>query len=206
MKTPRRNFLFFILSAAIFLLHLSLVPAIAKLQLRRPGPSQEDIDYIHTSCQNTLYPETCINSFQFYADAVQQDPRQLAFYAILKSLRKTKSLASYIISNVAGYEAQIQALYNAVNQIRDSFTQMEKLIEFDCGGESLGFQINKVQTWMSAALTNIDNVTCTHVFKDVEPLKSNVCDRVTTVKELTSNAVTLVNNYANMIYQLRNEL
>lgn len=68
------------------------------------------------------------------------------------------------------------------------------------------FQISKVQTWMSAALTNIEDVTCTHVFKDVEPLKSNVCDRVTTVKELTSNAVTLVNNYANMIYQLRNEL
>ena len=63
------------------------------------------------------------------------------------------------------------------------------------GVESFGFQMSNVQTWMSAALTDED--TCTDGFEDVAngSLKSDVCDRVTKVHKITSNALALVNSY-----------
>ncbi|KAE8719259.1 21 kDa protein [Hibiscus syriacus] len=63
------------------------------------------------------------------------------------------------------------------------------------GSESFRFQMGNVQTWMSAALT--DEETCTDGFEDVGdgPLKAAVCEGGN-VKKFTSNALALVNSYA----------
>ncbi|KAM7526500.1 hypothetical protein LguiA_016402 [Lonicera macranthoides] len=85
---------------------------------------------------------------------------------------------------------------DAVDQIRGSLKQMRQLGAGSSSGESLWFQVSNVQTYMSAALTNED--TCTDGLEDVEsgPLKADVYDRVVKVKEVTSNALALVNSYA----------
>lgn len=59
------------------------------------------------------------------------------------------------------------------------------------------FQMSNVQTWMSAALT--DQETCTDGFEGVPdcPLKSDVNEKSTCVKQVTSNALALVNSFAN---------
>ncbi|KAK4409720.1 Pectinesterase inhibitor 3 [Sesamum angolense] len=84
-------------------------------------------------------------------------------------------------------------LGDAVDQIRGSVKQMRRLKSG--AGEELRFQLSNVQTWMSAALTNED--TCVDGFEDVEEgaLKSDVCDRTLKVKEVTSNALALVNSF-----------
>ena len=66
-------------------------------------------------------------------------------------------------------------------------------------GESLRFQLSNVQTWMSAALTNEE--TCTDGFEDIpdNEVKADVCGRAVKVKEVTSNALALVNGFANSI-------
>lgn len=57
--------------------------------------------------------------------------------------------------------------------------------------------MSNVQTWMSAALT--DEETCTDGFEDVPngPVKSDVSAKATGVKQVTSNALALVNSFVN---------
>ncbi|KAI3816592.1 hypothetical protein L1987_16294 [Smallanthus sonchifolius] len=85
---------------------------------------------------------------------------------------------------------------DAVDEINKSQKEMKKL---GWTGESVRFQLSNVQTWMSAALTNED--TCVDGFEDVadSDVKAKVRDRVVAVKEVTSNALALVNSYANTI-------
>jgi len=80
--------------------------------------------------------------------------------------------------------------------MRGSLKQMRQL---GSGGESLLFQMSNVQTWMSAALTNEE--TCTDGFEDVADgdVKTDVSARVVKVKEVTSNALALVNSYASKV-------
>ncbi|KAK4430322.1 Pectinesterase inhibitor 9 [Sesamum alatum] len=167
------------------------------------GPANAT-DFIRTNCQTTLYPQLCYHSLAGYANAVQQDPARLARVAVGISLSRAKSATLYVanLSRQADYAADprgasalhdcFTVLGDAVDQIRGSVKQMRRLTG---AGEELRFQLSNVQTWMSAALTNED--TCVDGFEDVEDgaLKSDVCDRTLKVKEVTSNALALVNSF-----------
>ncbi|KAF4360838.1 hypothetical protein F8388_015161 [Cannabis sativa] len=172
-------------------------------------------DFIRTSCGTTLYPDLCFSSLSRYAAAVGKDPAHLARAAVSLSLSKTKHMAAYV-SNVtrladygsgatAGNPRAAAALHDcysnfddAVDEIRGSLRQMRHInvVGAVAGGEVFRFQMSNVQTWMSAALT--DQETCTDGFEDVSdcPVKADVIDRATEVKKHTSNALALVNRYA----------
>jgi pectinesterase inhibitor-like protein len=165
-------------------------------------------DFIRTSCTATLYPDLCYNSLSGYANAVQTDPARLARVAIAVSLSKTRYTARYLtnVTRRADYGADPRAASalhdcfsvfgDAIDQMRGSLKQMRQL---GSGGESLLFQMSNVQTWMSAALTNEE--TCTDGFEDVADgdVKTDVSARVVKVKEVTSNALALVNSYASKV-------
>ncbi|KAJ7954293.1 21 kDa protein-like [Quillaja saponaria] len=165
-------------------------------------------DFIRTSCATTLYPELCYSSLSRYANAVQNNPAQLARIAIAISLSKARQITSYVnnLTREADYGANSRAasalhdcfstLGDAVDEMRGSIKQMNQLAAAGTGAGSFRFQMSNVQTWMSAALT--DEETCTDGFEDVSdgPLKTDVCDRVTNVKKFTSNALALVNSCA----------
>ncbi|MBA0711449.1 hypothetical protein Golax_010633 [Gossypium laxum] len=138
-------------------------------------------DFIRTSCYATLYPDICYTSLYGYANAIQQDPARLARAAISVSLSKARNMAVYNMGD-------------AVDEIRGSLKQMQRVVA--PGSESFRFQMGNVQTWMSAALT--DEETCTDGFEDVAdgPMKTEVCKRAAKVKKFTSNALALVNSYA----------
>ncbi|TYH39491.1 hypothetical protein ES332_D12G182900v1 [Gossypium tomentosum] len=140
-------------------------------------------DYIRTSCSATLYPDLCYTSLSGYANPVQQDPARLARIAIGVSLSKARRMASYVsnLTRETAYGADPQA---------------SAALHDSPGSESFRFQMGNVQTWMSAALT--DEETCTDGFEDVRegPLKTEVYERAVEVKKLTSNALALVNSYA----------
>ncbi|XP_045820422.1 pectinesterase inhibitor 7-like [Trifolium pratense] len=170
--------------------------------------NNDDTEYIRSSCNTTLYPDICYTSLSRYANAVQQNPGQLARIAIAVSFSKVHRTASYLsnLTRVADYSGNSRAalalrdcfsnLDDAVDEIRGSIKQMRQLGAAGSGTNSFLFQMSNVQTWMSAALT--DEETCTDGFQDVEdcPMKSDVEKRVTKVKKFTSNALALVNGYA----------
>ncbi|KAL6189881.1 hypothetical protein ACLB2K_036282 [Fragaria x ananassa] len=170
-----------------------------------PAPSNNDSDFIRTSCGTTLYPELCYTSLSRYANAVQSSPAQLAKVAISVSLSNAKRMAAFVSNllrhaNYGSDHRSAAALHDcfsnfddAVDQIRDSLNQMKTL---GSGQGSVRFQMSNVQTWMSAALT--DQETCTDGFQDVPDgtVKSEVVKRSEKVKKVTSNALALVNSVA----------
>lgn len=180
-----------------------------------PATNPSDTEFIRTSCGTTLYPTLCYTSLSRYASAIQQSPAQLALVAIRVSLSKAKHMTVYVsnLTRQADYGADPRAtsalhdcssnFADAVDEITGSVKQMRRLgssvVVAGAGApseESIRFQISNVQTWMSAALTDQD--TCTDGFEDVAecPLKKDVCDRTANVKKFTSNALALVNSYA----------
>ncbi|KAK1419870.1 hypothetical protein QVD17_29276 [Tagetes erecta] len=164
-------------------------------------PISGEITYIRTSCNTTRYPETCFTSLSKYSSTVKHDPNRLATAAIHVALTTATHTAIYIskmpnnTTDIAAVRDCSSVFVDAVDEIRKSQKEMKRLGWI---GESVRFQLSNVQTWMSAALTNED--TCIDGFDDVEgDVKREVCDLVVVVKEVTSNALALVNSYANMI-------
>ncbi|KAJ7942916.1 21 kDa protein [Quillaja saponaria] len=205
MKTTQRPFFLLTLFSATLLCHLQPIPAVRTYS----DHTETNVnDFIRTSCGTTLYPDLCYNSLSRYSNAVQQNPAQLARIAIAVSLSKARHMTSYVsnLTRQADYRANSRAtsalhdcfsnLGDAVDEIRGSLKQMRQLGAAGAGAESFRFQMSNVQTWMSAALT--DEETCTDGFEDVPEgtVKVDVCDRVTKVKKLTSNALALVNSFA----------
>ncbi|XP_061344957.1 21 kDa protein-like [Gastrolobium bilobum] len=172
--------------------------------------SDDNTDFIRTSCNTTLYPKVCYSSLSRHANAVQQNPGQLARVAIAVSLLKVQSAASYL-SNLtlkAGNSPAAKEVHDcfsklddAVDQIRDSLKQMRQIgssgVGAGDGTSSFRFQMSNVLTWMSAAITN--EGTCMDGLNDVSegPVKTDVSRRVTKVKKITSNALALANSYSN---------
>ncbi|XP_073146990.1 21 kDa protein [Henckelia pumila] len=187
-----------------FFFHLHLRPSAAG-----PTPSSSNVnaaatDYIRASCHTTQYPDLCYTSLASYADSVQQNPARLARAAIGVSLSRASRLAIYVrnLTSRGDYGPDPRAgaalhdcfsvFGDAVEQMRGSLEQMRRL---KGAGEELAFEMSNVQTWMSAALTNEE--TCTDGFEEVADgaVKADVCDRVVKVKEVTSNALSLVNSF-----------
>ncbi|KAK9935458.1 hypothetical protein M0R45_022561 [Rubus argutus] len=193
------------LSLLTFFFVLHSTPAVGSSAPAPTTATANGSDFIRSSCDTTLYPELCYTSLSRYASAVQSSPSQLAKVAIGVSLSKAKRMAVFVsnLSRHADYGSDHRAaaaihdcfsnLDDAVDQIRDSLKQMRSL---GSGAGSLRFQMSNVQTWMSAALT--DQETCTDGFEDVADgsVKSDVVERAEKVKQVTSNALALVNSVA----------
>ncbi|XP_020219997.1 pectinesterase inhibitor 7 [Cajanus cajan] len=166
-----------------------------------------DIDFIRASCNTTLYPDLCFSSLSRFAAAVHRSHANLARVAVAVSLSKAHGAAAYLSHQTAAADSEsgggggalhdcFANLEDAVDEIRGSLKQMRRLGP-DSESGSVRFGLSNVLTWMSAALT--DEETCTDGFEGVPegPVKTNVCDRVTRVKKFTSNALALVNGFAN---------
>ncbi|OWM67825.1 21 kDa protein-like [Punica granatum] len=189
-----------------FLVLLLSVPAVRSANILYAEDSNAT-DYIRTSCAATLYKDVCYSTLCRYARAIRNDPDRLARVAISVSLSRARRMAEYVsnLSRQADYGAGPRAAAalhdcftnfgDAVDEIKGSLNQMRGLDT--SSQESFRFQMSNVQTWMSAALT--DEETCTDGFEDVPegPVKSDVNNRATGVKQVTSNALALVNSFVN---------
>ncbi|KAM7277354.1 hypothetical protein ACFE04_019220 [Oxalis oulophora] len=200
------------LFAAIILFLLSTLLSMISISTATDSDNINNIEFIRTSCNTTLYSDLCYTTLSGYATTVQQNPSKLAKLAISISLSNARYLTSYFsnLTREADYNNDdhraIAALHdcysnlgNAVSEMKGSLKQMRQIEEGGGGGGSSStfrFLMSNVQTWMSAALTDED--TCTEGFKDVtndDTMKKDVNDRVVEVKMLTSNALALVNRY-----------
>jgi pectinesterase inhibitor-like protein len=201
-----------------FLLIFGSISAV-RLLPRPNTTTTNDLDFIRTSCNATLYPDVCFTSLSGYASAVQDSPARLAKLAIGVSLSQAKSTAAFLskLSRSAakysgdGHQTASAVIRDCVSNVEDAVDEMRgslrQLRDMNGRGggtaarrsvETFRFQMSNVQTWMSAALTDED--TCTDGFEDMDEgglIKTTVCDRLEEVKRLTSNALALVNTYAN---------
>ncbi|XP_006305566.2 21 kDa protein [Capsella rubella] len=185
---------------------LFLFRTISAVRFPPAEPTINDLDFIRTSCNATLYPDVCYTSLAGYASAVQDNPARLAKLAIGVSLSRAKYTASFLsklsrrsaaVSSAAVHDC-VSNMGDAVDQMRGSLRQLREMNHRRPGAPAFRFQMSNVQTWMSAALT--DEETCTdgitEAMEDGET-KTAICERVGDVKMFTSNALALVNTYAN---------
>lgn len=145
---------------------------------------------------------------------MHQDPSLLARAAIFVSFFKTRSIALYV--GYLSHESRegtregddpcasmpvhdcFTLLSDAVDHLLSSLRQM---VDLNGSSEKMKYGLSNVQTKMSAALTNED--TCTDGFEEMgddPPVKADVCHRMVEVKEVTSNALALVNNFVKKMW------
>ncbi|MFS7924125.1 putative pectinesterase [Helianthus anomalus] len=164
------------------------------------------LDFIKTSCKTTRHPALCVNSLSNYASSIQGNDRQLAKAAIAVSLNNAKSAAAYV-SKLAGTTSNIkpresEALKDCVNSmtscvasLTQSIQELGKMAQFK--GQNFVWHMNNVQTWVSSALTNQN--TCIGGFSDSSmkgQLKDVVNKKMSSVSQVTSNALALVNRFS----------
>ncbi|XP_068661210.1 pectinesterase inhibitor 7-like [Aristolochia californica] len=201
-----------VIAGALFVVLCFLLPDTisAMLPAQRPALSPESAnrvnysssEFINNSCGKTEYPDVCLSTLRGYADTVHDNPRQLAQMAISVTLRRSRrasAYVSYVIHSNTVNDHYVQevlgdcqdTLGNAVDEIKDSLGELRKMT--DPGSGEFKFQLSNAQTWMSAALSNVD--TCSDEFDKVQAsqLKSNVVDRVKRMRTVTANALALVN-------------
>ncbi|XP_020599400.1 21 kDa protein-like [Phalaenopsis equestris] len=84
----------------------------------------------------------------------------------------------------------MENLGDSIGQLKDSLSEMSNMRD----GKDLGYKINSIQTWVSAALTDDDSCMDGFGGKSMDgSVKTAVRGRVVNVAHLTSNALAILN-------------
>ncbi|XP_049361791.1 21 kDa protein-like [Solanum verrucosum] len=164
------------------------------------------IKFIKVSCKATLYPVLCVQCLSAFANTVKQSEQQLAHAALSVSLSKAKSTMIFVskLNRMRGLKPrEKQAVKDCLDTMSDSIDQINKSIpelghtgQFSTG-QDFRWHVSNVQTWVSAALT--DENTCLDGFSG-RGMNGNVKAalrlRILHVAQVTSNALALVNRFA----------
>lgn len=170
----------------------------------RPVQSEGNTQFIKTLCRVTTYPDLCITTLSSYATKIQASPKLLASTALsvaLKTALATSTTMTKLSKSQGLNPREAAALYDCVDLLRDAVGELQKSIS-EMGrneGNNFALQMNNVQTWVSAALTNED--TCMDGFSGKSMngnVKATVRSQISNVAHLTSIGLALVNNYASV--------
>ncbi|XP_076948457.1 21 kDa protein-like [Bidens hawaiensis] len=161
--------------------------------------------FIKSSCASVTYPALCEQSLSPFANSIQSSPAQLARTALAVSLKRSQSTQAYLnkLKKLNGLKPRERsAIGDCLEEVSDSLDRVSKSIKElkNCDkvkGQEFIFHMSNVQTWVSSALT--DENTCMDGFggRAMEGrVKSSVRAQITSVAHVTSNALALVNNFA----------
>lgn len=185
----------------LFLLLQNLTTGIAGGTVNKNLPSSTS--FIRAACKETLYPTLCVQCLSTYAHTIQQSERQLARAALAVSLSRARSAASFVSKFYrvgAGIKPrEYQAVRDCIDNMGDSVDQLSQSLRElgKTNRQDFMWHMSNVQTWVSAALT--DDNTCLDGFSGSSmngKLKSAIRSRVVHVSQVTSNALALVNRFA----------
>ncbi|XP_065870495.1 21 kDa protein-like [Euphorbia lathyris] len=178
--------------------HLNSISAARNLN---PKTNRE---FIRSSCSSTIYPQLCYSSLYIHATKINASPELLANAALNVTLLSAKSTSKSMLKlshrhgmkprEVGAMQDCVEVLSDAVYELSNSINEMGK-----AKGSNFQLMINNIQTWVSAAMT--DETTCTEGFSGQMmngKLKTNVRRQIVKIAHLTSNALSLVNNYATL--------
>ncbi|GJM91192.1 hypothetical protein PR202_ga07543 [Eleusine coracana subsp. coracana] len=180
----------------------------------RPLPSDEAAaaaGFVRSWCGGTEYPALCDATVGPYAAEVGSSPARLSWAALTVTLDGARNAsaamrrmaASGRLPHVAAEAARdcVGMLGDAVEMLRQSVEAMARLGEDEQqksngkSSSSVRFQVDSVQTWASAALTDDD--TCLEGFRAVEAgARETVRGHVAGVAHLTANALAILNAMA----------
>ncbi|CAM8975260.1 unnamed protein product [Rhodiola kirilowii] len=193
------------ITALTFFIFLQLYSCIATNPKNQPIPT--NTDYIKASCNGTLYPYLCYKSLCTYATKIHTSPRQLAHTALLVALKEAKSTSRLMSKlskshNLKPTEAAamtdcVEEVSDSIDEMRDSVGELQQINSTS----DFNMQISDIQTWVSAALTYED--TCMDGFEETSVRKSDVKyiarNHILRIAHLTSNALALVNKFAEKV-------
>ncbi|XP_057811361.1 pectinesterase inhibitor 10-like [Salvia miltiorrhiza] len=178
--------------AARFLLHQSLI-LLCILHSICANPAY--VNYVSKSCKTTQYPKLCIKTLSKHAGEIKSSPKRLAVTALVSTFNATQTTSKVLRELPGGgpvVSECVEVVSDAVYELRRSLKRLNQSRK----GTQFSLQINDVQTWVSAALTDDD--TCLDDF--TAKGRSRILARgfVLTVARLTSIALTFINKYANI--------
>ncbi|XP_042503801.1 pectinesterase inhibitor 9-like [Macadamia integrifolia] len=186
---------------------LSILSIAAGMAESAAANRSSSIQYIKSSCSITRYPTLCVQTLSPYANKIQRNnPQQLAQAALSVSLSKSRSASAYV-SKMTRLKTlktrEYEALKDCVDNMKDSVDRLSGSIKEmgqtskSTGQSEFSWHMSNVQTWVSAALT--DDNTCVDGFSGHSldgNVKTAIKGTITTVAQVTSNALALINRYA----------
>ncbi|VVA93674.1 unnamed protein product [Arabis nemorensis] len=164
--------------------------------------------FIESSCQTTRYPLVCVHTLSAYATKIRHNNDQdLAQTALTVSLARAKSVAIFVAKltkesprfkrrEYLAIKDCIEVLGNSVDRLAQSVKELGRA-GHAVASEDFMWKMSNVQTWVSAALT--DETTCVDGFsgRAMEgKVKRMIRFKVVHVAQVTSNALALVNQFA----------
>ncbi|KAK9292331.1 hypothetical protein L1049_020297 [Liquidambar formosana] len=191
-----------LLPSLLLLLPILYIAGTAESSVATPSAAT---NFIKASCSTTRYPALCVQSLSVYASAIQQSPRQLAQTALSVSLARAQTTKTFV-SKVTKFKGlkkrEIEAVKDCLEEMGDTVDRLSKSVkELNNIGKSKGqdflWHMSNVETWVSAALT--DENTCVDGFAGRAldgKVKAAIRARVVNVAQVTSNALALVNKFA----------
>ncbi|KAL1816333.1 hypothetical protein DCAR_0520719 [Daucus carota subsp. sativus] len=164
------------------------------------GAEKASTKFIKTSCSTTNYPSLCFTSLSSHTNAIQTSSRLLAQTALSVALNHVALTSSALVrlSKAPGMKPRevgpmndcLEELTDSIDELKRSMGEMSQLN----GSPNYALLISDIQTWVSAALTDED--TCMDGFDGKAGNTKNVVrGRILNVVHLTSNALSLINNY-----------
>ncbi|CAN8308422.1 unnamed protein product [Cochlearia groenlandica] len=193
-----------------FLLFLPLVSpfSIAKPSSSSPNPSNNNIDFIVSSCHVTRYQTLCIKCLAPFANKIRHNENRLAQTALAVTLVRVRSTTVHVAKLIKARRIKRReylAVKDCVENLGDGLAMLSQSMREmkHVGGSRRGdkeeflWRLSNVETWVSAALT--DETTCLDGFdgKVMDGVvKLVIRRRVVHVARVTSNALALVNRFA----------
>ncbi|KAG7014820.1 hypothetical protein SDJN02_22449, partial [Cucurbita argyrosperma subsp. argyrosperma] len=188
--------------SASLLLLLSILTIAATTSAARNGGAS---NFIKSKCSAATYPDLCVQSLSTFASTIQQNPRQLVQTALVVSLSRAQSTRSFVwkMTKFSGLKKrEYAALRDCMEEVGDTVDRLSKSVEElkrVSGSKQKDFQwhMSNVETWVSAAMT--DENTCSDGFAGSAlngRIKSSIRARIVDVSRVISNALSLINKYA----------
>ncbi|KAL6906533.1 hypothetical protein ACP4OV_004134 [Aristida adscensionis] len=184
--------------------------------------------FVRSWCAGTEYPSLCDATLAPYAGAVGASPARLAWAALTAAMGGARNATAAMRGMAAAMESGrggpgpvaaaeaaqdcVSMLGDAVGMLRQSADAMARLGEEEDkgqqaaasgggGGRDVRFQVDSVQTWASAALTDAD--MCIEGFRGEAAggggAREAVRGHVAGVQHLAANALCIVNSMAKQI-------
>ncbi|CAF1840528.1 BnaC04g19980D [Brassica napus] len=194
-----------------YTIFLALLLSTTTLQCSSANANRSGLDpFILSSCQTTRYPSLCVRTLSAYATKIRHNNDQdLAQTALTISLARARSVAIFVAKLTKGYvlicfkrreylaiKDCIEVLGNSVDRLGQSVKELSRA-GHAVASEDFMWKMSNVQTWVSAALT--DETTCLDGFSGQAmggKVKRLIRFKVVHVAQVTSNALALVNHFA----------
>ncbi|XP_006345247.1 21 kDa protein-like [Solanum tuberosum] len=148
---------------------------------------------VYTSCTKASYPKICIRTLSSYSTI--KTPKDLAKASLNVSISRANKASKFLKNLKVKSKREKGALVDCIEQIGDSIHELRKaLFELKHLHKGIGFkfQMNNLETWISASLTNDD--TCLDGFKEIDgKVRYDVKRKISNVAKVTSNALYLIN-------------